>query len=194
MFNHRGGGHGHPGGGAHHGHGRHRGMGGRGLRGGRVVSSADLQLIIVALLAEKPRHGYEVIKAVQESSNGYYTPSAGMVYPALTYLEELGLASVVAEGPRKLYSITAAGKIHAEQNGERIAALFSELTRVGQNMERAQRAYDAESGVAVNSLDTVRRNLKAVLFNAFDASAEEQARVAEVLGRALDEINKFNQR
>ena len=174
----------------HAGHGRHHEGGGRGLRGGRMASAADLQLIIAAFLAEKPRHGYEIIKAVQERSNGYYTPSAGMVYPSLTYLEETGYASVAADGARKLYSLTDAGKSHVKQNRERVTALFSELTRVGQKMQRAQRAYDGESGAPAGSLDEVRRDLKAALFDAFDAPAAEQSRVAKILSRALAEINK----
>src|SRR5688572_29640957 len=59
------------------------------FRTGRKLASADLQLLILALLAEKPRHGYELIKAFEERSSGFYTPSPGMIYPALTYLEEL---------------------------------------------------------------------------------------------------------
>jgi DNA-binding PadR family transcriptional regulator len=190
VFNRNGGGHRRFGGVGHPGYGRHYGGGGRGLRGGRMVSAADLQLIIAAFLAEKPRHGYEIIKAVQERSNGYYTPSAGMVYPSLTYLEEIGYASVAADGARKLYSLTDAGKSHVKQNRERVTALFSELTRVGQKMQRAQRAYEGESGAPAGSLDEVRRDLKAALFDAFDAPAAEQSRVAEILSRALAEINK----
>jgi DNA-binding PadR family transcriptional regulator len=155
-----------------------------------MVSAADLQLIIAAFLAEKPSHGYEIIKAVQERSNGYYTPSAGMVYPSLTYLEELGLASVATDGSRKLYSLTEAGRSHVEQSRERIAALLSELSRVGRKMQRPQQAYEGESGVPSARLDEVHRDLKAALFDAFDAPAAEQSRVAEILSRALAEINK----
>src|ERR1044072_3839042 len=74
-----------------------RGMGGRGFRTGRKLASGDLQLIILALLAEKPHHGYEIIKALEDRSHGFYAPSPGMVYPALTYLEEIGHATIEAE-------------------------------------------------------------------------------------------------
>ena len=63
-------------------------LGGRGFGMGRKLASADLQLLILGLLAEKPRHGYEIIKALDELSRGFYAPSPGMVYPALTYVEE----------------------------------------------------------------------------------------------------------
>src|SRR5208282_842328 len=75
-----------------------RGLGGGSFRTGRKLSSADLQLIILALLAEKPSHGYELIKSLEERSSGFYSPSPGMVYPALSYLEEIGHASVEPEG------------------------------------------------------------------------------------------------
>ena len=98
--------------------GRHRG--GRGFKGfragwsgtgglghghfrtGRKLGSDDLQLVILALLADKPSHGYELIKMLEERSSGFYAPSPGMVYPALTYLEEIGYATVAAEGVKKL--------------------------------------------------------------------------------------------
>src|SRR5438552_2370681 len=94
----------------HHCMGRHRrgpgfgafaaafgeGMGGRGFVAGRKLAAGDLQLLILALLERNPRHGYEIIKALGEYSGGFYAPSPGMVYPALTYLEELGFATVEA--------------------------------------------------------------------------------------------------
>jgi hypothetical protein len=94
------------GGQARHCMGRHgRGFGFRGLAGngehgfhgfrsGRKLGGDDLQLVILALLEQKPRHGYEIIKALEELSGGFYSPSPGTIYPALTYLEELGNSSV----------------------------------------------------------------------------------------------------
>src|SRR6202020_1345913 len=88
------------------------GMGGRGFGMGRKLASGDLQLLILDLLAEKPRHGYEIIKALEERSKGFYVPSPGMVYPALTYLEEIGHATVETEGTRKLYQLTDLGRAY----------------------------------------------------------------------------------
>src|ERR1700760_3833705 len=86
------------------------GMGGGGFRTGRKLGAADLQLVILTLLKEKPHHGYEIIKTLEERSGGFYVPSPGMVYPALTFLEEVGQAEVETEGTKKLYRITAAGE------------------------------------------------------------------------------------
>src|SRR3979490_1288195 len=92
------------------------GMGGRAFGMGRKLASVDLQLLILGLLEEKPRHGYEIIKALDERSKGFYIPSPGMVYPALTYLEEIEHATVEVDGARKRYHITEAGKKHLESN------------------------------------------------------------------------------
>ncbi len=81
-----------------------------GRRGGRVLDHGDLRLLALQLLQEKPRHGYEIIKAIEERLAGAYSPSPGVVYPTLTLLEELGHATVAAsDGGRKLYAVTAEG-------------------------------------------------------------------------------------
>src|SRR3984957_4795249 len=108
------------------------GMGGRTFGMGRKLASVDLQLLILALLADKPHHGYEIIKALDERSKGFYVPSPGMVYPALTFLEEIGYATVETDGARKLYQITDAGKKHLESNRSTFDALFAQFGRVGE--------------------------------------------------------------
>src|SRR6266853_2913234 len=100
--------------GAPFGHGG--GFGGRGFFGGRKLGSGELQLVILALLEERPRHGYEIIKALEETSKGFYAPSPGMVYPALTYLEEVGYATVEAEGIYNHYPTTEAGVAKLNEN------------------------------------------------------------------------------
>ena len=93
-------------GGHHHG-GRH-GFGGR---MGRFFEQGDLRFLILTLIEEKPRHGYEIIKAIEDKLLGLYSPSPGVIYPTLTLLEEMGYATVAqAEGNKKLYAITEEGK------------------------------------------------------------------------------------
>src|SRR5262245_23159033 len=70
-------------------------------RGGRMFDQGDLKFVILKLLAEKPRHGYEIIKELEERSGGRYTPSAGTVYPTLTLLEDMGYATASAEAGGK---------------------------------------------------------------------------------------------
>jgi DNA-binding PadR family transcriptional regulator len=178
------------------------GMGGRSFGMGRKLASPDLQLLILRLLAEKPSHGYEIIKALEERSKGFYVPSPGMVYPALTYLEEIGYATVAAEGTRKLYSITESGKEHLESNQSAADTMFAQFARVGERMDRVRRAMNVESGgdAAREGSDSdndrrgskellrARRELKAALHDKWDGSKDEQARVAEILIRAAAEI------
>src|SRR5712672_2361127 len=119
-------------------------MGNRAFGMGRKLASVDLQLLILGLLAEKPRHGYEIIKELEERSKGFYVPSPGMVYPALTYLEEIGHATVAAEGARKLYSITDDGKEHLHKNIAAADAMMAQFGRVGERMERVRRAFNTD--------------------------------------------------
>jgi DNA-binding PadR family transcriptional regulator len=178
-----------------------------GIGAGRKLGSADLQLLILALLAEKPSHGYEIIKALDERSNGYYSPSPGMVYPALTYLEEIGHATVEVEGTKKQYSITPEGIAHLEANRAAVDTLLEQLAWIGQRMEKVRRAFNGEreadssedfdeprrhSGRGrhdfMMEIRQARRNLKAAMIAKFGAPADEQKRIAEILERAAREI------
>ena len=173
-------------------------MGGRAFGMGRKLASVDLQLLILGLLAEKPRHGYEIIKALDERSKGFYVPSPGMVYPALTYLEELGHATIEAAGARKLYHITETGKEHLENNRSTADALFAQFGRVGERMDRVRRAMQAEESGEESAAEherrgskellRARRDLKVALVDKWDSPREEQQRIVEILKRATAEI------
>jgi DNA-binding PadR family transcriptional regulator len=179
------------------------GRGGRGIHGfraGRKLGSEDLQLVILALLEEKPRHGYEIIKALEERSGGFYSPSPGMVYPALTYLEELGYALVEAEGAKKLYRITDDGRRHLDERRAFAEAIFAQLRWIGSKMEHVRRAFEGDDAAAATDTDSAPRHgfgkplndarhlLRAALVSRFDADVGEQTRVAEILRRAAEEI------
>ena len=169
-------------------------MGGRAFGMGRKLASVDLQLLILGLLAEKPRHGYEIIKALDERSKGFYIPSPGMVYPALTYLEEIGHATIEVDGSRKLYHITDAGKAHLDSHRSTADALFAQFGRVGERMDRGRRAMHTEEADTEHErrgskeLLRARRELKAALAGKWDSSREEQQRIVEILKRATAEI------
>ncbi len=171
-------------------------LGGRGFGMGRKLASSDLQLLILGLLADKPRHGYEIIKALDERSKGFYAPSPGMVYPALTYLEEIEHATVETEGTRKRYHITELGRGYLEEHRAAADSLFAQFGRVGERMEslrKAMRAGEQEVGAdderqGSKPLMRARRALKAVLDGKWDSPAEEQERIAKILQRAAQEI------
>src|SRR6201999_3746532 len=102
----------------HHGGGRHgmRGDGGDMMRAGRMLAQGDLRLLALALIAEQPRHGYEIIKVLEDKTAGWYAPSPGIVYPTLTYLEEAGYVTAQVEGAKKLYIITEEGRAYLDDN------------------------------------------------------------------------------
>jgi DNA-binding PadR family transcriptional regulator len=197
---------GHPGGffgfGHHFGEGfGPRGAGRGGFGPGRKLGSVDLQLLLLALLAEKPSHGYELIKAIEERSSGYYSPSPGMVYPALTYLEEIGHASVAPEGTRKLYSATAAGRQHLADNRAALEMLLAQLQQIGRRMQKVRRAMHPEPGsseavndgdfredAAAPELQVARFDLKLALSAKADAPRAEQLRIAAILRQAAADI------
>src|SRR6202050_625411 len=141
----------------HHGHFGRRGrryghfgaglMGGPGMRVAKMLASEDLQLIILALLSEKPRHGYEIIKQVEEHSSGTYAPSPGMVYPALTYLEEMGYAASESEGTKKLYSITADGTEHLGKHRAAAHEVWNQLAIFGRKIARFRKQFAEDEDV-----------------------------------------------
>lgn len=173
-----------------------RGFGGGDFRTGRKLSSADLQLVILALLAEKPRHGYELIKALEERSGGFYVPSPGMIYPALSYLEEIGYATVASDASRKLYSVSDEGRQYLDQNRATTEAILTGLEMVGAKMESVRRVFAGEdpSGDgeyapgSPEDLYAARRQLKLALHEKRRCSPEEGSRIAAILKRAAAEI------
>jgi len=183
----------------HHGFGRFAagfvggmGMGGRAFRAGRRLASGDLQLVLLALLAERPSHGYELIKALEDRSGGFYVPSPGMVYPALTWLEEMGYAAVSTEGAKKLYSITEAGRAFLRDNQDAADAMLAQLEHFGRKMGRVREIFDgldeADEAGESREIHAARRNLKQALRDRRDAPAEEKRRIAAILNAAATEI------
>ena len=111
--------------------GRHGGFGRRHGGGGRVFDQGDLRFVILALIAEKPRHGYELMKEIEDKLGGAYSPSPGIVYPTLTMLEELGTTTVSESDGKKLYSITPEGEKTLAANKPLVDAIFARMAEVG---------------------------------------------------------------
>src|SRR5690606_27538388 len=117
--------------------------GGGGFRSGRLLRDGDLRLVALALLDEAPRHGYEIIKALEERSAGFYSPSPGVVYPTLTYLEDVGYATSAPDGNKKVYTIADPGRAHLEENRPQVEAALSEIASFGRRMAAAREWWDA---------------------------------------------------
>ena len=102
------------------------------FRGGRFFEQGDLKYVILQMLAEKPRHGYEIIKELEDRFGGSYAPSAGTVYPTLALLEDMGYASVTTEeGGKKVYAITEEGRKYLEENKGAVEDIFERIAEFG---------------------------------------------------------------
>ena len=110
------------------------------MRAGRMLAQGDLRLVALALIAEAPRHGYEIIKLVEEKTADWYSPSPGIVYPTLTFLEEAGYVTVSTEGAKKLYTITAGGRAYLDANRDLADVVLERLTAIGERVNRWRRA------------------------------------------------------
>lgn len=164
-----------------HGHG-HQHM--RGGRLGRLFEHGDLRFVILHLIAEKPRHGYEIIKAIEERVGGAYSPSPGTIYPALTLLEEQGYIAVEpSEGSKKLYAVTGEGKTYLDINRGAVDALLARMDHVG-----ARHGGDPAPQV-IRAVENLKTALHLRLTRG--PLTEEQIRVvAEALDRAAGEIER----
>lgn len=105
------------------------GCGGRRKRREKMLEASDIRLLMLHFLAQRPAHGYELIKSVEELSKGEYSPSPGIIYPNLTLLEEMDAIQVVdAQATRKAYRLTGAGEALLAASGDQIASLIARLS------------------------------------------------------------------
>jgi len=112
---------------------------GRGRR--RVFDSGELRLVLLKLIADEPRHGYELIRAIEELTGGRYVPSPGMIYPTLTMLDEMGhIAEIKSAGARKAFAITPDGTAHLVERKAEVDALFARLAELAGLQERTDAA------------------------------------------------------
>jgi DNA-binding PadR family transcriptional regulator len=149
--------------------------------GGRMFGHGDLKLLLLALIEQQPRHGYELIRLIEEMFHGQYSPSPGAIYPTLTMLEELGHAEIQSqEGNRKLYGITAEGRAFLDDNRETVEAVT----------ERTQRSARMAAKMAAPMI--VRKAMHAlkhaVLMHGMEWDKAEAQRIAAILERAASEI------
>ncbi len=116
-------------------HHHHKRRGSHGDRhGGRVFDYGDLRLLVLAMTAEQPRHGYELMRAIEERMGGSYSPSPGVIYPTLSWLEDMGYAHVEAEGGgRKRYAITVGGQAFLTANRAAVDNLLSRMGSISQS-------------------------------------------------------------
>ena len=176
---------------------------------GRKLAARELQLLILRLLEEGAAHGYQLIRRLEELSQGYYAPSPGVIYPALTFLEEIGQAEAEADGKRKLYQLTEEGRARLAAHREKAEAMLAGLVQMGGRMDSVRAAWagtgagtgagagagagDDASEPAIDPAQADERHrahmaLKAALATSHGCSAQEAHRITRILLRAAAEI------
>ena len=159
------------------GHGAWRG------RAARLFEQGDLKYVILRLLEEKPRHGYEIIKELESRFGGTYAPSPGTVYPTLTMLEDLGYARVVPEdGGKKIYEITDEGRKHLAEHSTTVNDIFERIARFVEGftdtpMTELNQAFQRLAGATYKTATTHIRE------------KETLNKLREIIQRAADEID-----
>jgi DNA-binding PadR family transcriptional regulator len=186
------------------GHGLRGGPGGPRdmLRAGRMLGDGDLKLITLQLLSQTPRHGYDIIKALEDISSGIYVPSPGVVYPTLTFLEEAGYAVSEMDGTKKVFSITDAGRAHLEESQELVDSVLHNLERFGAKMAKAKEWFGWDDDAADKrgrggrnpQFRAVRKRLKEALADIVEASAEKQADAIQILENAAEALEALTRR
>ena len=168
----------------HHGHrggGRGRGHGGL---GGDRARRGEARYIVLDALRDGPRHGYEIIKALEERSSGRYSPSPGTVYPTLQYLEELLLVQAELQGERRVYRITEAGEAELTAHAEEIAAFWGRFS--GQAVDSTEAGFLGEDLEALTrtTVDGIRTIPEAL-------SAETIRNIRQAISHCRDEVRRL---
>jgi len=149
----------------------------------RPFEQGDLRWLVLDLIAAQPRHGYEIIKAIEDEMNGRYAPSPGVIYPTLTFLEETGLIASEAQATKKLYTITDEGRAALDTNAAAITAVKDRMA--------AMRARFG--GPPAPEMMRAMENLRAAIqvrLSKGELSAESLASITAALDRAAGEIER----
>jgi DNA-binding PadR family transcriptional regulator len=178
-------------------HGRGHGGGpGRGREGGdwfrvgRMLAHGDLKLLALALIEEQPRHGYELIKLIEERTAGCYSPSPGVVYPTLTFLEEAGYATAESEGAKKTYAITETGREYLKENREIADMILERLAAIGKKFERKRRGWNDDDGSSnvPKLVEAALDNIRSTAIKQLEKDADAETMIVEILARAAKDI------
>ncbi len=163
------------------------------MRARRMLAQGDLRLVALALIDKAPRHGYEIIKLLEEKTADWYSPSPGIVYPTLTYLEEAGYVTASTEGAKKLYTITEEGRAYLNANRDLVDVVLDRLSALGERVNRWRRAARGEREDRQELpplVEAALDHLRATLGKRLDSDAEVEARLVEILARADAELQR----
>ena len=174
----------------HRDHDRGRGGQGSGRGGGgrarRMFDGAELRLVLLKLIADTPRHGYDLIREIEAMTGGAYAPSPGVVYPTLTLLDEMGLiAEQQSDGAKKRFAATAEGSAHLTENAAEVEGLIARLIGLGAERERSDRAP------VRRAMGNLREVLKARMFDG-ELSNEATHDIAALIDEVAQKIERLS--
>lgn len=159
---------------------------------GRKFKGPELYLMVLGLLKQEPRHGYEIIKELKSLSLGFYSPSPGALYPVLGQMVERGHATVQAQGKRKCYMLSAAGGLYLQKQAAAVEHLFARLRHAAKRMLWISQSMNPESATQATGwlpeFVEARRELRLSLLARSDADFHEQRRLVDILHKAIAEI------
>ena len=161
----------------------HRHGGGRGRRrGGRVLKHGDLRYLLMQLIIDEPRHGYDLIRAIEEKTQGAYVPSPGVIYPALEVMQDLGWISPEAEDGRKTYHATPKGRVALAEAGEAYEAIEERIAGLAAGGDSMDGPGDVR--MALRRLHHgVRQRMRHP-----EASEVKRRKIAAILAEALEKV------
>jgi DNA-binding PadR family transcriptional regulator len=158
------------------------GEGPRGRR--RMFDSGELRLVLLKLIAEAPRHGYDLIREIEERTGGAYAPSPGVVYPTLTMLADMEhVEEQHAGGARKIFAITDAGTAHLAEHAKEVEALLARLAELGSMRARTR------GGPIKRAMMNMRTVLQHKLGE--EADADTLHAVAAIIDEAAQKIERL---
>ena len=161
---------------------------------GRFLMQGDLRLVVLALVEKEPRHGYEIIKHIEELTYGFYAPSPGVIYPTLTYLEEAGYVSAEQQGNKKRYAITEEGRAHLDENRSIAGTILERLShlaeRVRQRQEQRDRGSDRGGPGLPRSVDAALLNLREVIARVLQNDERRAGEIVRQLLQVAEDLDR----
>ena len=157
---------------------------GRGSRRRQWFGAGDMKYVILKLLKEKPRHGYEVMKELEERMHGCYTPSPGTVYPTLQWLEDEGLVKAKDVDGKKVYEITDSGLAFLDEHRDVVDDIF----------ERVREALERTVGGSMADVNRGMKDLMKAVYRTGWRSADDDTRrkLAEIIRAAVAQVEALS--
>ena len=150
----------------------------------------DLRLVVLALVEKEPRHGYEIIRHIEDMTYGFYAPSPGVIYPTLTYLEEAGYVAAEQEGNKKRYAITQEGRAHLDENRSFATTILDRLSHVAERVRQRQERERGGGPDLPRSIDAALLNLREVIARMLVEDEKKAGEIVRLLLRTAEDLER----